>query len=200
MKKFLVFALVLAITSMASALIDLTISVTLDPFGTPEYIEDPVSSEIWLEPSDEMWIDIHGTVTADDPTILYLVAQGPGTMSGGVMTANAGDGGHYEYHPDDILDGEYTWGDFMADYGYPGVSPMINLLEMWDTTEPFDDMTGILLDEKLFHCDGLEDVILTLWDGDVHFGTVYDTLIIHQPEPMTIALLGLGGLFLRRRK
>jgi hypothetical protein len=30
---------------------------------------------------------------------------------------------------------------------------------------------------------------------------VWDTVVIHQvPEPMTICLLGLGGLFLRRRK
>jgi len=32
-------------------------------------------------------------------------------------------------------------------------------------------------------------------------GAVMDSQIIHQiPEPITLALLGLGGLFLRRRK
>jgi hypothetical protein len=33
-------------------------------------------------------------------------------------------------------------------------------------------------------------------------GAMIDTILIHQiiPEPMTIALLGLGGLLLRRRK
>jgi hypothetical protein len=32
-------------------------------------------------------------------------------------------------------------------------------------------------------------------------GVIEDTLTIHQiPEPTTIALLGLGGLLLRRRK
>jgi hypothetical protein len=48
-------------------------------------------------------------------------------------------------------------------------------------------------------CTGLGDVTLTIFD-DV-FGPV-DTLTIHQvvPEPITFGLLGLGGLFLRRRK
>lgn len=53
--------------------------------------------------------------------------------------------------------------------------------------------------EYEFHCDGLGDVLIMLVD-DV-MGPV-DFLTIHQdvPEPMTLSLLGLGGLFLRRRK
>ncbi len=43
------------------------------------------------------------------------------------------------------------------------------------------------------------DVLITL--NDYTTGAVIESLTIHQtPEPMTIALLGLGGLFLRRRK
>jgi hypothetical protein len=48
------------------------------------------------------------------------------------------------------------------------------------------------------HCVGPEDVIVELVSLDS--STVYDRLIIHQPEPATLALLGLGGLLLRRRK
>jgi hypothetical protein len=43
------------------------------------------------------------------------------------------------------------------------------------------------------------DVFVELLHSD--FTTVLDTLTIHQiPEPMTLALLGLGGLFLLRRR
>lgn len=79
----------------------------------------------------------------------------------------------------------------------------------------------VLMDELWFHCDAEGDVIIELvafgdvtkfvdYDASgnagateliVPAGTVLDTLIIHQiPEPMTFGLLGLGGLFLRRRR
>jgi hypothetical protein len=75
-----------------------------------------------------------------------------------------------------------------------------------DLAAPQTLMQGMIL-----HCLEPTDVVLTIstigtggnfWDGaDVEPGTVLHTLLIHQvPEPMTIALLGLGGLFLRRRK
>ena len=66
--------------------------------------------------------------------------------------------------------------------------------------------SGTQLFENIgFHCEAEGDVVITLakinedweWTGDI-----YDTVTIHQavPEPMTVTLLGLGGLLLRRRK
>jgi len=54
------------------------------------------------------------------------------------------------------------------------------------------DYQGAAISGFLFHCDGPGDVTLYLiGDG----GLIADTQVIHQiPEPMTLALLGLGGL------
>ena len=44
-------------------------------------------------------------------------------------------------------------------------------------------------------------VTVDLWDDNIGYVTPADTLTITQiPEPMTIALLGLGGLFMLRRR
>jgi len=59
-------------------------------------------------------------------------------------------------------------------------------------------LTGKWWDED-FTCTGEGEVVITLWDENA--STVEDTITITQiPEPMTVALLGLAGLFLRRRK
>jgi len=80
-------------------------------------------------------------------------------------------------------------------------------------------LPGIALDHIAIHCDGLGDVYIVagvdrtggslygpvVWYGGGQAGTDLEAttgqLIVHQiPEPMTVLLLGLGGLFLRRRK
>jgi hypothetical protein len=58
---------------------------------------------------------------------------------------------------------------------------------------------GVLADYQ-FHYNGYDvsAVLVELMDGDT--AAILDSLYIYTPEPMTIALLGLGGLFLLRRR
>jgi hypothetical protein len=54
-----------------------------------------------------------------------------------------------------------------------------------------------------YHCSGTGDVLIQLFDSNVGYdpASAQDTIIVHQiPEPITLTLLGLGGLLLRRRK
>lgn len=66
--------------------------------------------------------------------------------------------------------------------------------------EPFTEFPpGIWITFDLTCMSAGVDVFVELWDSS--WSVVVDTLIIHQvPEPMTIALLGFGGLLVLRRR
>ena len=71
------------------------------------------------------------------------------------------------------------------------------MTQAWAVGSPEIPGTIFLVD---YHQEGIGDVLVELYDGRVDGGyTVVDSLIIHEvPEPTTLLLLGLGGLFLRK--
>jgi hypothetical protein len=193
MRKLLTLLLVLSMASAASA----TLQISVD--GNP----DPVDSQYTLGPSEELILDIwtdsmiYGGQPGEGDWLLYCDTN-LATISGGVGNPAIIAGGNTLA----IYDGKVTG----------GWSP--------EPPDPMDGVGGavfvfgapimpndILYDQIVFHCEGGEgDVLVQLVSGvvvgtEIHITGVYDELVIHQtPEPMTLGLLGLGGLGLIRRR
>jgi hypothetical protein len=184
MKKLLVLFLVLGMASIANAGFSISFNGQTDV---------PDTEAVVIE-SEFATIDITGSGNQTGAVSMWLLIQGQGSIDASAPSYlwNESTVGNMADPPLS----EYITA--LADLGYPGVVDIIEI-DILDTVEPFDPPNGLLVDGLIFHCEYPEgDVILTLMDLDLN---VFDTLTIHQvPEPMTVALLGLGGLFLLRRR
>jgi hypothetical protein len=178
MKNIFIVLTVLAMASGASAAMKLSVNGQTD---VPD-------STISMLQSDTVVIDIH----ADATTLGIMVIEGPGSISGD-PTFIWEQSGVSNPSPDQDL-----WKEILElDFGFVDVRQVIDI-GIVDSTDPFTQPDGLVIDGLIFHCEGLGEVRLSLLDVDLN---VHDSLTIHQiPEPITFALLGLGGLFLRRRK
>jgi hypothetical protein len=134
-------------------------------------------TEITIAPSDEITIDVYSPDGAPDKFWLGIAKLG-------------GDGewlGHNLYIPPAPSTMVITDGGYGPDWFY-GNMP----------TPATDSEPGVWFD-AVFHCLGEGTVSIDLYDaGGIN---VIDAILVTQlPEPATVLLLGLGGLFLRRRK
>jgi hypothetical protein len=182
MKKLLVLMMVLGIAGAANAALLLSVDGVVDP---PE-------SSIEIMESDFVTIDIWGDgVTPGGDFFLGIGIEGPATLD----VANAQI--LYTGNQKGIMDGNPDY----AAYVGGGVNIpfyQITLLDLVPPEQTAIPLEGTLIDGIRLHCEGLGEVTVILTDIE---GAILDTQVIHQiPEPFTVALLGLGGLFLRRRK
>ncbi len=180
MKKLFVLMLVLGLAAVASAELKLSVNGVVDPPDT----------EISLKEGQTAVIDVWGDGTTKPYAYLLGISidsVGPGSLDIGTA--------------DVLYTGSEAMIDWMDDADFAAEGRVLNpfiYMEMTDVALEPAPLDGTLFDNIIFTCDGLGDVILTLFDADYE---VMDQQLIHQvPEPMTLALLGLGGLFLRRRK
>ena len=178
MRKLLILMLVLGMASMANAALSLLVDGV------------DAGSEITLTTTDTIWIGVDNV----SPT-------GQGMFDAFVMIAEESYG---------VAEAGGSWTGGNAVYSPPGVpaafasywGPITGFGDVWYlvNSSPTTDVAGAGLTGAFeFHCDVLgDDVVINLQDAAAG---IVDTLIIHQiPEPMTMALLGVGALLLRRRK
>jgi len=187
--------ILLVVVSMAfSASAALQISIGED--------KDPQDLQYTLGPSGNLslgiWTDAEIAADGGLETYYILVCD----ITKGSIDAS----GATIYNEDSSIDNDAIGAGYviMTDPPLPGV-PGVSYNGAWGGVFTLGDpipADTVIFDLIDFHCNSAVDgtIYLVGLSYDWELTTVYDSVVIHQPEPMTVALLGLGGLLLRRRK
>ena len=194
MKKFVTLLVVLGLASAANA--GLLTGVQISVNGSLDV------TEITIAPSTTLVIDVH--VVADQEGLGYLLIS-PDDAAYGAWYDDLGSYVTGKYENGSGAGDGYP-GEFAAKGDFPGSTARVDLgapfgfgydfIIAGSVTTP--QLPGGKAFEYLYHCEAEGETIIWVLDEE---GTELDRVTITQtPEPMTIALLGLGGLFLRRRK
>ena len=137
------------------------------------------NSSISIAPSDYLMIGLYTDGSVEYMGYLSIAEGGPGSWTG-----------DYNVYIPPAFEQAYA-------YYYGPITGMGDtwIVDFFHSHSP-QSFSGIAF-EFGFHGDGPGDVLISYMDD---MGVLHDTLAIHVPEPMSIGLLGLGGLLLRRKR
>lgn len=199
MKKLLVLVLVLSMVASANAALQLSVN------------GDKQATAATLSPSGTLILDVWTNAAianlAGFNTLLVCTTGGSiDYLSGVVIAADSGmtfyRGGNAHAYLGSSA------GLLPANEEGMGLNAFDIDPEVDEDGDPVENPTptnanDTLFDQIVFHCDAPGDVTIKLYTLNATLTTITlrDSVAVHQtPEPMTLGLLGLGGLFLRRRK
>jgi hypothetical protein len=170
MKMLWILSLVLGMVTLVSAGLQITVG-------------GQMIDEITIKPSDTIELQIWSDGILTFPGDAYLMTfDGPGSYNADNAYNYHNPGGVNEGYIA-VINAEMLFLDFSIippHWPYP--------------------LNTLMADKILFHCDGEGDVTVTLSALGSYGNVDTDTITIHQiPEPASMLLLGLGGLFLRRK-
>jgi hypothetical protein len=176
MKHIVVLLMFLSMVATVNATMVITVNL-----GDGIWV-DYADSKLVIAPSDNILIgilEVPGTAPVAPQTLALGITNGLGSLNATGMLTKTGVTAALT---DDAL--------AAASFGVQNPFVLLNVTTAISS--------GLLVRNVGFHCEGPGDCTFYLVDNN---GEVLDSQVIHQiPEPMTIALLGMGGLAMFRRR
>ena len=193
MKKLLIFMLVLGMASLANATLQISVNGVMEPADTTINLlpSETVSLDIWtdaaIDSTPASWHLLWAMVV--DVTVGTI---GPPLYGGGVILSPYNTDPGYALYSMASASGQMPEG--------AGSDGVWGAATRSSVSAP---ALAVIFDEIIFHCEAEGDATISIYSlaSDGVTWNFQDAVTIHQiPEPMTVMLLGLGGLFLRRRR